>query len=131
MDQARPGAPEWVAMLLSVAPHERIGPAMGWYMKAVATSRYQNPSTWMAGARDSSSPADFMRLDRDQDGVITAHARHREFRFLRKQEIRETLKEHFRIDTKSNEARYYQFPRSNFKAPHTFRISMIARSGEK
>ena len=34
----------------------------------------------------------------------------------------------FRIDAKSNEARYYQFPQSNFKGPHTFRISMIART---
>ena len=34
----------------------------------------------------------------------------------------------FLIDSKSNEARYYQFPQSTFKGPHTFRVSLIARS---
>lgn len=82
LEKAWPDHPEWVAMLVDILQGSQLGPGEGWFKKAVAQTRFTWESTRKALDKDgdgsisraefAGKDADFARLDRDRDGVLTA-----------------------------------------------------------
>lgn len=76
-----PEHPEWVAMFVDILQGSELGPDDGWFRKAKARSRYdwKGASSQFDSDKDSrierpefpGPDADFARLDRDGDGVLT------------------------------------------------------------
>jgi thiol-disulfide isomerase/thioredoxin len=82
LEKAWPDHPEWVAMLVDILQGSQLGPGEGWFKKAVAQTRFTWETTLEALDKDGDGAisraefggkdADFARLDRDRDGVLTA-----------------------------------------------------------
>src|SRR5262249_1114615 len=78
---AWPDPPEWAAMLIDILKGSQLGPGEGWFKKAVAQPRCDWGRVGRRLARDRDSrveraefpgaDADFARLDRDRDGMLT------------------------------------------------------------
>jgi hypothetical protein len=76
-----PDSPEWVAMLIDILKGSQLGPGEGWFKKAVAQTRYdwadarrrldRNRDGRVDRGEFPGADADFARLDRDRDGVLT------------------------------------------------------------
>lgn len=76
------GYPEWLAMFLEILSGNPLAPDTGWYRKGVSRTRFDAKA--LTGRLDSNHDgaigrdefpgpvADFNRLDRDRDGVLTA-----------------------------------------------------------
>jgi thiol-disulfide isomerase/thioredoxin/Ca2+-binding EF-hand superfamily protein len=81
LEKAWPDHPEWVAMLVDILQGSQLGPGEGWFKKAVAQTRFTWDATRKALDKDGDGSisrsefggkdADFARLDRDRDGVLT------------------------------------------------------------
>jgi hypothetical protein len=79
---AWPDRPEWVDMLAAILDDEPMGPNYGWFRTAVAQTRFDWDSTRKRFDRDGDKrvarrefpggDADFARLDRDHDKVLSA-----------------------------------------------------------
>ncbi len=77
-----PDHPEWLAMLADILQGSQLGPEDGWFRRAVAQTRFDWEGDPHAArprrrrpdlAHEFAGPdADFARLDRDRDGVLTA-----------------------------------------------------------
>ncbi len=77
-----PDPPEAVAMFLDILRGSRLGPGEGWFKKGIAQTRYnwQNTRDRLDRNRDGGvdrgefggSDADFARLDRDRDRILSA-----------------------------------------------------------
>ena len=76
-----PDHPEWVDMLTSILEEEPMSPSFGWFRTAVAQTRFDWNATRKRFDRDGDGQiarqefgggdADFARLDRNHDGVLT------------------------------------------------------------
>lgn len=83
LNESWPDRPEWVDMFADIMEGSQLGPNDGWFRRAKAQTRF----TWaeaskhydkdsdgvIARAEFPGGGADFARLDRDKDGVLTAH----------------------------------------------------------
>jgi hypothetical protein len=79
---AWPDHPEWVDMLAAILDDEPMGPKFGWFRTAVAQTRFDWETTRKRFDRDGNGriargefpggDADFARLDRDHDKVLSA-----------------------------------------------------------
>jgi hypothetical protein len=77
-----PDHPEWVDMLAAILDDEPMGPKYGWFRTAVSQTRFDWESSRKRLDRDRNgrierlefpgSDADFARLDRDRDRVLSA-----------------------------------------------------------
>jgi Iodothyronine deiodinase/EF hand len=83
LEKAWPDHPEWLAMLVDIlVKGERLSGSDGWFRKGVSQIRFDWKSTRLAFDTDgdgsisraeySGLDADFARLDRNRDGVLTA-----------------------------------------------------------
>ena len=83
LEKAWPGHPEWLAMLADILiKGERLSGGDGWFRTGTAQTRFDWTSVRTALDRDgddsiaktefSGPEADFARLDRNRDGVLTA-----------------------------------------------------------
>lgn len=81
LEKAWPDHPEWVAMLVDILRGSQLGPGEGWFKKGVAKTRFTWEATRSAldgdgdgaisRAEFAGPDADFARLDRERDGVLT------------------------------------------------------------
>ncbi len=81
LERVWPEHPEWVAMLADILQGSQLGPDDGWFRKAKAQSRYRWKGASSRFDTDGDDriersefpgpAADFARLDRDGDGVLT------------------------------------------------------------
>ncbi len=77
-----PEHPEWVDMLASILEDEPMSPNFGWFRTAVSQTRFDWESTRKRYDRNgdgriarpefTGSDADFVRIDRNRDGALTA-----------------------------------------------------------
>ena len=82
LENAWPGHPEWLAMLVDILEGSQLGPDDGWFRKAKAQTRHTWDSTRPRLDKDGDGRvsraefpgpvADFGRLDRDHDAFLTA-----------------------------------------------------------
>ncbi len=76
-----PDRPEWLDMYTDILQGSQLGPQDGWFRRAVSQTRFDWPSTLKRYDRDADgtisrgeflgNDADFARLDRDHDRVLT------------------------------------------------------------
>ena len=81
LEKVWPSHPEAVAMLVDILQGSRLGPTDGWFRKAVSKTRYdwnasrsqfdKNGDGRISPKEFAGPAADFARLDRDHNGVIT------------------------------------------------------------
>jgi hypothetical protein len=81
LDESYPDRPEWVDMLVDILQGSQLGPGDGWFRRAVAQTRFGWKDTRKQLDRDGDGKisrkefpgpdADFARLDRDHDRVLT------------------------------------------------------------
>lgn len=81
LEDTFPDRPEWLDMLVDILQGSQLGPEDGWFRRAVAKSRFGWDATRDRLDRDqdgkisreefSGPAADFARLDRDHDKVLT------------------------------------------------------------
>jgi thiol-disulfide isomerase/thioredoxin len=81
LDESWPERPEWVDMLADILQGSQLGPHDGWFRRAVAQTRFDWPAARRRYDRDGDGQvargefpggdADFARLDRDHDRVLT------------------------------------------------------------
>ena len=81
LDDSFPDRPEWVDMLADILQGSQLGPADGWFRRAVAQTRFGWKATRDRLDKDgdgkigrkefAGSDADFARLDRDGDNALT------------------------------------------------------------
>jgi hypothetical protein len=81
LDDSWPDRPEWVDMLADILQGSQLGPNDGWFRRAVAHTRFDWAAVRRRFDRDGdgrvtqaelhASDADFARLDRSQDRVLT------------------------------------------------------------
>ena len=81
LEKAWPDHPEWVAMLVDILQGSQLGPGDGWFKKGVAQTRFTLPAALSTFDKDGDGAisrsefrgkeGDFVRLDRDRDGLLT------------------------------------------------------------
>lgn len=80
--ESYPDRPEWLDMMVDILQGSQLGPSDGWFRTAVAQTRYNwdatrerldaNHDGAIGRGEFPGSDADYRRLDRDGDGVVTA-----------------------------------------------------------